>query len=91
MLFRSALEHRLSSCDAWAYLLPGMWNLPGPGLKPMSPALAGGFLTTATREVPLGPTLTWEISMETLGNNDNEMITYKMFLQNAVNATDLDT
>ena len=24
----------------------GMWDLPGPGLKPVSPALAGGFLTT---------------------------------------------
>ena len=24
-----------------------MWGLPGPGLEPMSPALAGGFLTTA--------------------------------------------
>ena len=24
-----------------------MWDLPGPGLKPVSPALAGGFLTTA--------------------------------------------
>ena len=24
-----------------------MWDLPGPGLEPMSPALAGGFLTTA--------------------------------------------
>ena len=24
-----------------------MWNLPGPGLEPMSPALVGGFLTTA--------------------------------------------
>ena len=24
-----------------------MWYLPGPGLEPMSPALAGGFLTTA--------------------------------------------
>ena len=23
-----------------------MWDLPGPGLKPASPALAGGFLTT---------------------------------------------
>ena len=22
-----------------------MWNLPGPGLKPLFPALAGGFLT----------------------------------------------
>ena len=30
-----------------------MWDLPGPGLKPMSPALAGGFLTT----VPPGKSL----------------------------------
>ena len=41
-----ALEHRLSSCGAWAQLLHGMWDLPGPGLEPVSPALAGGFLTT---------------------------------------------
>ena len=42
-----ALEHRLSSCGAWAQLLCGIWDLPRPGLKPVSPALAGGFLTTA--------------------------------------------
>ena len=24
-----------------------MWDLPGPGMEPVSPALAGGFLTTA--------------------------------------------
>ena len=24
-----------------------MWDLPGPGLEPVSPVLAGGFLTTA--------------------------------------------
>ena len=24
-----------------------MWDLPGPGLEPVSPALAGGFPTTA--------------------------------------------
>ena len=23
-----------------------MWALPGPGIEPVSPALAGGFLTT---------------------------------------------
>ena len=23
-----------------------LWNLPRPGIKPVSPALAGGFLTT---------------------------------------------
>ena len=42
-----AVEYRLSSCGAQAQLLCGMWDLPGPGLKPMSPALAGRFLTTA--------------------------------------------
>ena len=40
------LEHRLSSCGARAYLLRGMRDLPGPGLEPVSPALAGGSLTT---------------------------------------------
>ena len=38
---------RLSNCGSRAQLLRGMWDLPGPGLEPMSPALAGGFLTTA--------------------------------------------
>ena len=37
----------LSSCGVRAQLLRGMWDLPGPGLEPVSPALAGGFLTTA--------------------------------------------
>ena len=41
-----ALEHRLSSCGARAQLLRGMWDLPGPGLEPVSPALAGRLLTT---------------------------------------------
>ena len=41
-----ALEFRLSSCGAWASLLHGMWYLPGSGLEPMSPELAGRFLTT---------------------------------------------
>ena len=41
-----ALERRLSTCGARALLLRGMWDLPGPGLEPVSPALAGGFLTT---------------------------------------------
>ena len=41
-----ALERRLSSRGAWAQLLHGMWDRPGPGLEPVSPALAGVFLTT---------------------------------------------
>ena len=34
---------RLSNCGSRAQLLRGMWDLPGPGIKPVSPALAGGF------------------------------------------------
>ena len=41
-----ALERRLSSCGARAQLLHSMWDLPGPGLEPVSAALAGRFLTT---------------------------------------------
>ena len=29
-----------------------MWDLPGPELEPVSPALAGGFLTTAPPGMP---------------------------------------
>ena len=38
--------HRLSSCGSRAQLLRSMWDLPRPGLEPVSPALAGGFSTT---------------------------------------------
>ena len=50
-----ALERRLSSCGARASLLRGMWDLPGPGLEPMSPALADGFLTTDHQGSPVLP------------------------------------
>ena len=38
---------RLSSCGSRAQLLRGMWHLPRPGHETVSPALAGGFSTTA--------------------------------------------
>ena len=38
---------RLSNCGSRAYLLRGMWDPPRPRLEPVSPALAGGFSTTA--------------------------------------------
>ena len=39
-------RRRLSNCGSRAQLLRGMWDLPRPGLEPVSPALAGGFSTT---------------------------------------------
>ena len=44
----------LSSCGSQAELLRGMWDLPRPGLEPVSPDLAGRFLTPA----PPGKSLT---------------------------------
>ena len=38
---------RLSNCGSRAKLLRGMWDLPRPGLEPVSPALAGRFSTAA--------------------------------------------
>ena len=38
--------HRLSSCGSRAQPLRGMWDLPRPGLEPVSPALAGRLSTT---------------------------------------------
>ena len=38
---------RLSNCGSRAQLLRSMWDLPRPGLEPVSPALAGRLSTTA--------------------------------------------
>ena len=43
------LDQRLDSCGTWAKKFLGVWNLPGPEIEPVSPALAGRFLSTAWR------------------------------------------
>ena len=47
-----ALKYRLSSCGTGAQLFPGMWDLLGPGIEPMSPALVGGIFTTELARKP---------------------------------------
>ena len=47
-----APEHRLNSRGARAWSFRGMWDLPRPGIKPVSQVLTGGFFTT---EPPGGP------------------------------------
>ena len=59
-------EHRLqtrrpSNCGSRAQSLRGMWDLPRPGLEPVSPALAGRFSTTAPPGKPQNAFLTWYI------------------------------
>ena len=49
------------SCGAQALLPWDMLNLPGPGIKPISPALAGRFLST----VPPGRLSMWNLSSPT--------------------------
>ena len=45
--------HRLSSCGSRAWLLRGMWDLPRPGLEPVSPCIGRQILNhCATREAP---------------------------------------
>ena len=55
-----ALECGHSSCGAWAWLPCSMWDLPGQGIEPVSPALAVRFLTTGSSGKSL--TLTFIIS-----------------------------
>ena len=43
---------RLSSCGSRAQPLRGMWDLPRPGLEPVSPALAGRLSTTVPPAKP---------------------------------------
>ena len=58
-----ALEHTLGSGGSWVQLPPDMWDLPGQGIEPMSPALAGKFFTTE----PLGKS-SWFLSLCHLHN-----------------------
>ena len=51
------VEHRLqtrrfSSCGSRTQPLHGMWDLPRPGLEPVSPALPGILSTTAPPRKP---------------------------------------
>ena len=45
---------RLSGCGSRAQSLRGMWDLPRPGLEPVSPALAGRFSNTVPPGKPHG-------------------------------------
>ena len=53
-----------------------MWDLPGPGLEPVSHEIAGGFLTTAPPGKPLSDE---SLKMtESLGHNVGSEVTLKV-------------
>ena len=60
---------RLSSCGSRAQSLRGVWDLPRPGLEPVSPALAGRFPTTAPPGKP--PVLSLLINISNLSSKKN--------------------
>ena len=49
--------HRFSSCGVQVLLPQGMWDLPAPGIKPVSQALAGGWFTVESPGKPRFGTL----------------------------------
>ena len=44
------LQSGLSSCGTWASLPQSTWDVTRPGMEPVSPELAGGFLTTVDQQ-----------------------------------------
>ena len=67
-----------SSCGSWAYFLQAMWDLPGPGIEPMSPALAGGFFTSESLGKPYsGNFYTTETGkIRTFGSGSGNIVKY---------------
>ena len=63
-----ALEHANFSCGAQAWLLQGMWDLPRPGVKPVSPILQDGFFILGQSEKP------GHFSLETLSIKKEKII-----------------
>ena len=74
-------EHRLSNCGSRAQLLRGMWDLPRPGLEPVSPALAGRFSTTAS---PGKPGLYSECDGKLLEGFEQRYDMIKLFLKGSL-------
>ena len=60
---------RLSSCGSRAQSLRGMWDLPRPGLEPVSPALAGRLSTAAPPGKPQNPPLMAHLPCHTWRKN----------------------
>ena len=70
-------KRRLSNCGSRAHLLRGMWDLPRPGLKPVSPALAGRLSTTAPPGKPkLASFLILKIFYENIWSANLQRISY---------------
>ena len=54
----------------WAQLLQGMWDLPGPGTKPVTLALEGGFFTLSHQEAHFCCLYSGFLAMRHMGSSD---------------------
>ena len=72
---------RLSNCGSRVQSLQGMWDLPRPGLEPVSPALASRFSTTA----PPGKPKQWT-SYKILQQNVTKLLVHRRGRMNLSNA-----
>ena len=59
-----ALERRLSSCGTWSQLVWGIWNLPRPGIEPLSPSSQGRFYPLCHQWSPIGLLLLNDSSLD---------------------------
>ena len=50
-----------------------MWDLPGPGVEPVSPALTGKFLTTGLPGKPLKKKFIWLYQVLSCSMKDLQM------------------
>ena len=58
-----------SSYGPRAWLLCGLWDLPGPGIEPVSLASAGGFFTTELQRSPRHPAFAFGSSEVAVGTS----------------------
>ena len=70
----SLQTRRLSNCGSQAQLFRGMWDLPRPGIEPVSPALVGRFSTTVPPGKPPTHGLLTEITHLVSGLNEAQVL-----------------
>ena len=63
-----------------------MWDLPRPGLEPVSPALAGGFLTTVPPgKDPEKSSCAWKLETTFLKKIKRKTLPYNPWVKEEIN------
>ena len=86
-----ALEHRLDTCGTRAWLLRGVWDLPGSRIKLASPALKGRFFTTEPPGKPHQLILFSAYYIPETILNALQMLTYWLVIIKPISKMDIET